>query len=65
MVHDQAAHLDSHSWSRFRAVCIYAPGVDVIIMLEPEEIVVRMRISIVGNIFRGSHKDASARNRQR
>ena len=29
------------NWSRFFAVCICAPGVDMITMLKPEEIVAR------------------------
>ena len=41
VVHYQVANLDSHSWSRFLAVCICAPGVDMITMLEPDEIVAR------------------------
>lgn len=41
VVHYQVAKLDSDTWSRFVAVCICAPGVDMITMLEPEEIVAR------------------------
>lgn len=41
VVHYQAANLDPDNWSRFIAVCICAPGVDMITMLEPEEIAVR------------------------
>jgi quercetin dioxygenase-like cupin family protein len=41
VVHCQVANLDPHSWSRFLAVCICAPGVDMITMLEPEEIAAR------------------------
>jgi quercetin dioxygenase-like cupin family protein len=41
VVHYQVANLDADTWSRFVAVCICAPGVDMITMLEPEEIVAR------------------------
>ena len=41
VVHYQVANLDSGTWTRFVAVCIGAPGVDMITMLEPEEIVAR------------------------
>jgi quercetin dioxygenase-like cupin family protein len=41
VVHYQVANLDSHSVSRFIAVCICAPGVEMITMLEPEEIAAR------------------------
>jgi len=41
VVHHQVANLDSDSASRFIAVCICAPGVDMITMLEPEEIAAR------------------------
>ena len=41
VVHYQVANLDSRSWSRFLAVCICAPGVDMITMLEPEEVAAR------------------------
>lgn len=41
VVHYQIANLDSSTWSRFLAVCICAPGVDMITMLEPEEIAAR------------------------
>jgi quercetin dioxygenase-like cupin family protein len=41
VVHYQVANLDSHSASRFIAVCICAPGVEMITMLEPEEIAAR------------------------
>jgi quercetin dioxygenase-like cupin family protein len=41
VVHYQVANLDSQSASRFVAVCICAPGVDMITMLEPEEIAAR------------------------
>ena len=41
VVHYQVASLDSRSWSRFLAVCICAPGVDMITMLEPEEVAAR------------------------
>jgi len=41
VVHYQVANLDSDGWSRFLAVCICAPGVDMITMLEPDEIAAR------------------------
>jgi quercetin dioxygenase-like cupin family protein len=41
VVHYQVANLDSRRWSRFLAVCICAPGVDMITMLEPEEVAAR------------------------
>jgi len=41
VVHYQVANLDSHSASRFIAVCICAPGVEMITMLGPEEIAAR------------------------
>ncbi len=41
VVHYQVANLDSENWSRFFAVCICAPDVDMITMLTPEEIVAR------------------------
>jgi quercetin dioxygenase-like cupin family protein len=41
VVHYQMANLEPDSWSRFLAVCICAPGVDMITMLRPEEIVAR------------------------
>ena len=41
VVHYQAANLDARTWSRFLAVCICAPGVEMITMLEPEEIATR------------------------
>ncbi|MFC9556771.1 cupin domain-containing protein [Rhodococcus sp. NPDC056960] len=41
VVHYQVSNPDSSNWSRFVAVCICAPGVDMITMLEPEEIVAR------------------------
>jgi quercetin dioxygenase-like cupin family protein len=41
VVHYQVANLDSHSASRFIAVCICAPGAEMITMLEPEEISAR------------------------
>ena len=41
VVHYQVSNPDSNNWSRFVAVCICAPGVDMITMLEPEEIVAR------------------------
>ena len=41
VVHYQMSNLDADGWSRFLAVCICAPGVDMITMLEPEEIAAR------------------------
>ncbi len=41
VVHYQVANLDETSWSRFFAVCICAPGVEMITMLQPEEIAAR------------------------
>jgi quercetin dioxygenase-like cupin family protein len=41
VVHYQTANLDPQNWSRFIAVCICAPGVDMITMLGPEEIAAR------------------------
>jgi quercetin dioxygenase-like cupin family protein len=41
VAHYQVANLDPDSWSRFLAVCICAPGVDMITMLMPEEIAAR------------------------
>jgi quercetin dioxygenase-like cupin family protein len=41
VVHYQMSNLDADGWSRFLAVCICAPGVDMITMLEPEEITAR------------------------
>jgi quercetin dioxygenase-like cupin family protein len=41
VVHYQVANLDADDWSRFLAVCICAPGVDMITMLEPDEIAAR------------------------
>jgi quercetin dioxygenase-like cupin family protein len=41
VVHYQMKNLDATGWTRFVAVCICAPGVDMITMLEPEEIVSR------------------------
>lgn len=41
VVHYQVANLDPHSWSRLFAVCICAPGVDMITMLEPDEVAAR------------------------
>ena len=44
VVHYQIANLQAQGWSRFLAVCICAPGVEMITMLEPEEIVARDRL---------------------
>ena len=41
VVHYQMRNLNAASWSRFLAVCICAPGVDMITMLEPREITAR------------------------
>lgn len=41
VVHYQMSNLDATGWTRFLAVCICAPGVGMITMLEPEEIVAR------------------------
>jgi len=41
VIHYQARNLEAHAWTRFLAVCICAPGVDMITMVEPEEIVAR------------------------
>ncbi len=41
VVHYQTKNLDPTDWSRFVAVCICAPGVDMITMLEPHEIASR------------------------
>lgn len=41
VVHYQMRNLDTTGWSRFLAVCICAPGVDMITMLEPREILSR------------------------
>jgi quercetin dioxygenase-like cupin family protein len=38
VVHYQMKNLEATGWSRFLAVCICAPGVDMITMLEPQEI---------------------------
>jgi quercetin dioxygenase-like cupin family protein len=41
VVHYQTRNLVAADWSRFLAVCICAPGVDMITMLEPQEIASR------------------------
>ena len=41
VVHYQMRNLEATGWSRFLAVCICAPGVDMITMLEPQEIEAR------------------------
>ncbi len=38
VVHYQMRNLEATGWSRFLAVCICAPDVDMITMLEPQEI---------------------------
>jgi quercetin dioxygenase-like cupin family protein len=46
VVHYQAANLEPDTWSRFIAVCICAPDVDMITMLEPEEILARNHLRV-------------------
>ncbi|QUQ64496.1 Cupin domain protein [Kutzneria sp. CA-103260] len=41
VVHYQVANLESAVWSRFLAVCLCAPGVDMITMVESDEVVAR------------------------
>jgi quercetin dioxygenase-like cupin family protein len=41
VVHYQMRNLEATGWTRFVAVCICAPGVDMITMLEPQEIAAR------------------------
>jgi quercetin dioxygenase-like cupin family protein len=41
VVHYQMRNLDAAGWSRFLAVCICAPGVDMITMLDSREIAAR------------------------
>ena len=41
VVHYQMSNLDAGGWSSFLAVCICAPGVDMITMLGPQEIAAR------------------------
>jgi quercetin dioxygenase-like cupin family protein len=41
VVHYQMRNLDATGWTRFLAVCICAPGVDMITMLDPEEVAAR------------------------
>jgi quercetin dioxygenase-like cupin family protein len=41
VVHYQMSNLDAGGWSSFLAVCICAPGVDMITMLDPQEIAAR------------------------
>jgi quercetin dioxygenase-like cupin family protein len=41
VVHYQVANLEPNNWTRFLAVCICAPGVDMITMLGPDEIIAR------------------------
>ncbi|AKS32449.1 cupin domain-containing protein [Mycolicibacterium goodii] len=38
VVHYQMRNLEATSWTRLLAVCLCAPGVDMITMLEPHEI---------------------------
>lgn len=49
VVHYQVANLDPKNWSRFLAVCICAPGVDMITMLEPQEIAARRHLRVASN----------------
>jgi quercetin dioxygenase-like cupin family protein len=46
VVHYQTANLEPDTWSRFIAVCICAPGVDMITMLEQEEIAARDHLRV-------------------
>jgi len=41
VVHYQMKNLEATAWTRLVAICICAPGVDMITMLEPEEIMSR------------------------
>jgi quercetin dioxygenase-like cupin family protein len=41
VVHYQMRNLDEAGWTRFLAVCVCAPDVDMITMLEPDEIAAR------------------------
>ena len=41
VVHYLIANVDPDNWLRLIAVCICAPGMDMVTMLEPEEIVAR------------------------
>lgn len=41
VVHYQVANLETDNWTRFLAVCICAPDVDMITMLSPEEVASR------------------------
>jgi hypothetical protein len=41
VVHYQIANLDPDDWLRLIAVCLCAPGVDMVTMLEPADIVAR------------------------
>ena len=41
MVHYRLANLEPALWSRVLAVCLCAPGVDMITMLTPDEILAR------------------------
>jgi quercetin dioxygenase-like cupin family protein len=41
VVHYQMVNLDQNTWTRVLAVCICAPGVEMITMLEPDEITAR------------------------
>jgi quercetin dioxygenase-like cupin family protein len=41
VVHYQMRNLDATGWTRLLAVCVCAPGVDMITMLDPQEIAER------------------------
>lgn len=41
VVHYQMRNLEATGWTRFLAVCLCAPGVDMITMLDPAEIAAR------------------------
>ncbi len=41
VVHYQMVNLDENTWTRLLAVCICAPGVEMITMLDPDEVTAR------------------------
>jgi hypothetical protein len=45
----RVADLEPDTWSRFIAVCICAPGVDMIAMLGPEEIAARDHLRVTSS----------------
>jgi quercetin dioxygenase-like cupin family protein len=49
VVHYQVANMEPKTWSRLLAVCICAPGVDMITMLDPEEIAARRHLRVGSN----------------